>query len=337
MPPEVEATEEAALTADARLGGCDASRRTTSKAGREATSRLPPNDQMSDWRKSGARCFVAIVPSVTYGAFGSSTSASSKRHSEVTRTDIEVGTICLHSPCLMTSMHGGTNASNRRRNVFCSPLRSSGSELSHAETNGRQPNNSGSQYTMPTRETVAGEATARSDASNRMDICEVIRMISPELRHSFLFSSSTVFRDSTHSASTGPSNTTHWRRFTIPTDLPDAFPSAPPAPATAGAPPSKWSLEGRPLGAADPGADAPTEVEQLVSPSSSTPPFPCPSSESPRPSAYEGEGAAAVGSPPPLLVPPAFLSAATALGLLFDLSPSIALRNATARTPSDHS
>ena len=39
------------------------------------------------------------------------------------------------------------------------------------------------------------------------DIC----IISPLIRHSFLLSSSTVFMDSIHSVSTGPSNTTHLR------------------------------------------------------------------------------------------------------------------------------
>jgi hypothetical protein len=41
---------------------------------------------------------------------------------------------------------------------------------------------------------------------------------SPLLRHSFLLSSSTVFMFSTHTASTGPSKTSHWR--------PDAAPFA---------------------------------------------------------------------------------------------------------------
>ena len=39
----------------------------------------------------------------------------------------------------------------------------------------------------------------------------VMVMISPETRHNFLFSSRTVFMDSIHRASTGPSNTTHLR------------------------------------------------------------------------------------------------------------------------------
>jgi len=48
-----------------------------------------------------------------------------------------------------------------------------------------------SRYTMPQRETVAGEATARSSTSNSMVMLGDIRMISPDTRHSFLLSSST--------------------------------------------------------------------------------------------------------------------------------------------------
>eukprot|EP00965_Chrysotila_dentata_P177755 5871810-Pleurochrysis_carterae.AAC.2 len=64
---------------------------------------------------------------------------------------------------------------------------------------------------MPTRETVAGDATARSSTSNMIDIEGDILTISPDMRQSFLLSSSTVFMFSIHTASTGPSNTTHCR------------------------------------------------------------------------------------------------------------------------------
>eukprot|EP00955_Chlamydomonas_euryale_P061806 358184-Chlamydomonas_euryale.AAC.2 len=59
--------------------------------------------------------------------------------------------------------------------------------------------------------TVAGDATARSATSKIMFMRPCIEMISPELRHSFLLSSSTVFMFSIQIASTGPSNMTHLR------------------------------------------------------------------------------------------------------------------------------
>ena len=70
----------------------------------------------------------------------------------------------------------------------------------------------GSRKMGPTRLTVAGDATDRSSTSKIMRIQAVMVMISPDTRQSFLFSSSTVFMLSIHSASTGPSKTTHfWR------------------------------------------------------------------------------------------------------------------------------
>ena len=58
-------------------------------------------------------------------------------------------------------------------------------------------------YTMPQRETVAGEATARSMGSKMRFITGDIAMISPLIRQSFLLSSSTVFMFSIQMASTG--------------------------------------------------------------------------------------------------------------------------------------
>ena len=64
---------------------------------------------------------------------------------------------------------------------------------------------------MPQRETVAGEATARSCTSKIIDCGDDIEIISPDMRQSFLLSSSTVFMFSIQIASTGPSNMTHLR------------------------------------------------------------------------------------------------------------------------------
>ena len=64
---------------------------------------------------------------------------------------------------------------------------------------------------MPQRLTVAGEATARSCTSKIIDMAADIAIISPDMRQSFLLSSSTVFMFSIQMASTGPSKSTHWR------------------------------------------------------------------------------------------------------------------------------
>ena len=64
---------------------------------------------------------------------------------------------------------------------------------------------------MPQRETVAGEATVRSCTSKIIDIGPDMAIISPDMRQSFLLSSSTVFMFSIQMASTGPSNMTHCR------------------------------------------------------------------------------------------------------------------------------
>ena len=63
---------------------------------------------------------------------------------------------------------------------------------------------------MPHRDTVAGDATARSSTSNIIVIVDDIWMISPDTRHSFLLSSNTVFMFSIQIASTGPSNSNHF-------------------------------------------------------------------------------------------------------------------------------
>jgi hypothetical protein len=60
---------------------------------------------------------------------------------------------------------------------------------------------------IPQRDTVAGEAAARSPTSNIIDIEGLIAMISEFGRQSFLLSSSTVFMFSIQMASTGPSST----------------------------------------------------------------------------------------------------------------------------------
>mmetsp|Transcript_13821 Transcript_13821/g.40581 ORF Transcript_13821/g.40581 Transcript_13821/m.40581 type:complete len:205 (+) Transcript_13821:6572-7186(+) len=91
-----------------------------------------------------------------------------------------------------------------------SSLRSGSMAASHESTKGRQPSSDASTYTMPARETVAGEATDRSSTSKRRETCAGIAMRSPLMSVRSLLSSRTVFIDSIHSVSTGPSISSHF-------------------------------------------------------------------------------------------------------------------------------
>ena len=111
----------------------------------------------------------------------------------------------------MTLRQAGTSHSNRSaRSPFCSSLKDSGSSARKDRINGRQPSLSASMYTMPQRDTVAGEAKFRSDSSKSIRIQEERWTISPDIRHSFLLSSSTVFRFSIQAGSAGPSRMIHF-------------------------------------------------------------------------------------------------------------------------------
>jgi len=66
-----------------------------------------------------------------------------------------------------------------------------------------------SKNTIPHRETVAGDACYKSSTSNIIVIHLVNFIISPDVKHSFLLSSRTVFMFSIQTASTGPSKTIH--------------------------------------------------------------------------------------------------------------------------------
>lgn len=63
-------------------------------------------------------------------------------------------------------------------------------------------------YTIPQRETVAGEATLRSMTSKSILIDGESLILSPFAKHNIMLSSRTVFIFSIHNASTGPSKTT---------------------------------------------------------------------------------------------------------------------------------
>jgi len=64
-------------------------------------------------------------------------------------------------------------------------------------------------YTIPHRDTVAGEATVKSATSNNIFILWCNFILSPFDKHNTIESSNTEFMFSTQSASTGPSNITH--------------------------------------------------------------------------------------------------------------------------------
>lgn len=63
--------------------------------------------------------------------------------------------------------------------------------------------------------TVAGEATSKSIGSNIKLVVGANCIISPDIKHNFLLSSSTVFIFSIHTASTGPSKTNHLLKILV--------------------------------------------------------------------------------------------------------------------------
>ena len=86
---------------------------------------------------------------------------------------------------------------------------SGGRVRSHAASTGGQSRSVSDTYTMPARDTVAGDAFSRFSFSNMIFTFSVMGMRSPDASVSSLLSSSTVFSDSIHSVSTGPSHVIH--------------------------------------------------------------------------------------------------------------------------------
>ena len=109
---------------------------------------------------------------------------------------------------------GNSHPYNSVTSLLCS-FQGSSSASHQTWRKGSQPTFVASQKIIPTRLTVAGDASSRSSASNIMVMRSVILMISPDMRQSFLLSSSTVFMFSIQTASTGPSNMTHWRSLPV--------------------------------------------------------------------------------------------------------------------------
>mmetsp|Transcript_19744 Transcript_19744/g.46527 ORF Transcript_19744/g.46527 Transcript_19744/m.46527 type:complete len:390 (+) Transcript_19744:1015-2184(+) len=137
-------------------------------------------------------------------------SASISARNEVTSVSSELLISALLA-LSATASSGGSSASAQRSRSGALSASTFGRRPSHERTRARQPRFSASKKTMPVRETVAGEAAARSAASKMREIPSGSRITSPEARQSRLESSSAVFIDSIHNASTGPSNTSQPR------------------------------------------------------------------------------------------------------------------------------
>mmetsp|Transcript_1821 Transcript_1821/g.6195 ORF Transcript_1821/g.6195 Transcript_1821/m.6195 type:complete len:250 (+) Transcript_1821:8275-9024(+) len=190
-------------------------RNALSKSPRPSSSTAAPIDHTRENRKrhSSQVCTVVLLNSATKPTLGVSNSASKalKRRMQLCARLIScIGCGILHVFVAMRAK-GGTNQSKFPSMIdFISLVIPCGRVLSQLIITGRQPSKLGWTYTMPHRDTVAGDATARSATSKIMFIKPCMAIISPEFRHSFLLSSSTVFMFSIQIASTGPSNTTHF-------------------------------------------------------------------------------------------------------------------------------
>mmetsp|Transcript_66610 Transcript_66610/g.210908 ORF Transcript_66610/g.210908 Transcript_66610/m.210908 type:complete len:292 (+) Transcript_66610:2718-3593(+) len=183
---------------------------------RPSSSVHPPTLHTREKRKrlcSHTLTMFSFISSIFALSLNSSRRLSYSRIRLPTRLMSCIGTIILHS-LVITRRQGGTSQSksattwSRSSALEVSP---SGSVVIQLTMVGRHPRSEGCTYTMPQRDTVAGEATARSATSKIMFISPLIATISPLLRQSFLLSSSTVFMFSIQMASTGPSKTTHFR------------------------------------------------------------------------------------------------------------------------------
>lgn len=84
---------------------------------------------------------------------------------------------------------------------------------------GFQPKSSTIIYTIPHRETVAGEATLKSITSNSILIDGSSFILYPFAKHSIILSSKTVFMFSIQRASTGPSKITQFITFYVSSQL----------------------------------------------------------------------------------------------------------------------
>mmetsp|Transcript_14314 Transcript_14314/g.34835 ORF Transcript_14314/g.34835 Transcript_14314/m.34835 type:complete len:288 (+) Transcript_14314:1548-2411(+) len=181
---------------------------------RPSSSTEAPMDQMRAKRKSESSHTItrfSFISAMRAGSWNSSSRDSYKRMSDCARLISCIGCGCLHI-LVATRRHGGTSQSNIP--VICSlcaSVMAAGSVSSHDNNTGRHPSREGCTYTMPQRDTVAGDATAKSATSKIIFMSPCMATISPLFRHNFLLSSSTVFMFSIQIASTGPSKTIHLR------------------------------------------------------------------------------------------------------------------------------
>ena len=194
----------------------DHTRQNTNVASSTAGSTTTPSSSFSETASfsvfSVAVAFSSSSPPSPKGA-ESKSMHSSILHSCVTRFRFVCGTVCCGAlpmtspsmPSTQKSMHLSTYLLiSLRRISACSWF----TRLLHqVQMYGSYSRFLGSTYTIPHRETVAGEAYCRSATSNSSLTWSTKRIRSPFGNVSSLLSSITEFMFSTHTASTSPSKT----------------------------------------------------------------------------------------------------------------------------------
>mmetsp|Transcript_10880 Transcript_10880/g.24732 ORF Transcript_10880/g.24732 Transcript_10880/m.24732 type:complete len:295 (-) Transcript_10880:5133-6017(-) len=199
------------------------SRTQVSNLAREVSCRLPPSPHTKENSMQGlnisvmrASCSSACSSSVCASVFGITGSMDARRLSMFMTRPVSVDwTFSRHSR-RMKSRQMSTYWSSMVMTLAPAP-ENLGSMMFSAQlaASGRHPRYTASIYTIPHRETVAGEATERSLTSNTMAIVLGSLILSPLLRQRVLLSSSTVFILSIQMASTGPSQITHFLEVSV--------------------------------------------------------------------------------------------------------------------------
>ena len=189
-------------------------RKNMSNLARPSPSTVAPSPQITEKRKRPCRISTPFFESgARLGVSGWSIQMSRcdwmRRITPLASMMSVVGTGERHARRRNQSVGSTNHSKSSTSEARCAASTFSGSFWIHDSISGRQPSLCGSMKTMPQRETVAGDATARSIGSKIRFICGDIAMISPLIRQSFLLSSSTVFMFSIQMASTGPSKTIH--------------------------------------------------------------------------------------------------------------------------------
>mmetsp|Transcript_10268 Transcript_10268/g.34023 ORF Transcript_10268/g.34023 Transcript_10268/m.34023 type:complete len:332 (-) Transcript_10268:24-1019(-) len=200
---------------DAVRGKPDSFLRNVSNFARAGWTSAPPIDHVS------ARQQAASISALSMIALSSVSIEASILVNCSTSARLVIGVTCRSGsvisivarftmPSTTKSRHGSRYLSQSA--WMTSRSTSFSRELSHFHRKGCHPMSRGSTYTMPHRETVAGEAYWRSNTSNSMEqVGKLSLMRSPLGRVSSLLSSITEFMFSTHNASTSPSYTMYLR------------------------------------------------------------------------------------------------------------------------------